>query len=90
MHLTLPLQVFPNRLTCFCINRNNIGVSPDQLDNRMVDHLNNFSSDVRQLFGELIDTYTFTLVQFESWNMSVLQEMFYFFSPGDFSLLSYI
>jgi hypothetical protein len=44
----------------------------------MVDHLNNFGSDVRQLFGELIDTYTFTLVQFESWNMSVLQEMFFF------------
>jgi hypothetical protein len=59
MHLTIPLQVFPNRLMCICINRNNIGVSSVQLDNRMVDHLNNFGSDVRQLFGELIDTYVY-------------------------------
>lgn len=37
------------------INRNNMGASPDQWDNRMVDHLKNFdlsSPEVRQQFGE--------------------------------------
>ena len=38
-----------------CINRNNMGASPDQWDNRMVDHLKNFdlsSPEVRQQFGK--------------------------------------
>jgi hypothetical protein len=37
------------------IDRNNMGASPDQWDNRMVDHLKNFdlsSPEVRQQFGE--------------------------------------
>jgi hypothetical protein len=37
------------------INRNNMGGSPGQWDNRMVDHLKNFdlsSPEVRQQFGE--------------------------------------
>jgi hypothetical protein len=37
------------------IDRNNMGGSPDQWDNRMLDHLKNFdlsSPEVRQQFGK--------------------------------------
>ena len=47
------------------INRNNMGgSSPDQWDNRMLDHLKNFdlsSPEVRQQFGEL-NTFRVTWV----------------------------
>jgi hypothetical protein len=51
LHHTLPLQVFPDPLF-FCINRNNMGASPAQLDNHMFDHLKNFGPELRQHFGE--------------------------------------
>lgn len=47
------------------INRNNMGSSPDQWDNRMVDHLKNFdlsSPEVRQQFGEWIKHFPCDMV----------------------------
>lgn len=50
-------KLFPSStiLMLLPINRNNMGGSPGQWDNRMVDHLKNFdlsSPEVRQQFGE--------------------------------------
>jgi hypothetical protein len=44
----------------------------------MVDHLKNFdlsSPEVRQQFGEWINTCTFTWILLGSWNMWILQEI---------------
>lgn len=49
------------------IDRNNMGASPDQWDNRMVDHLKNFdlsSPEVRQQFGEWMNAFYITWVLF--------------------------
>ena len=46
------------------VHRNNMGASPDQWDNRMVDHLKNFdlsSPEVRQQFGEWIECFLHNL-----------------------------
>jgi hypothetical protein len=55
MHLNKFKTVPVFYIDLLLVDRNNMGGSPDQWDNRMVDHLKNFdlsSPEVKQQFGE--------------------------------------